>query len=373
MSRPPPAVIGMALAEVDTPALLVDLDAFERNLATMAKQVQAAGVRLRPHAKTHKSPIISGKQMALGAVGACCQTVSEAEALVRGGVGDVLVSNQVVGTQKIQRLAALAGQATIGVCVDHPDNVEALSTACQVFSTTLNVLVEIDVGSRRCGVAPGEPALALARLIARSPGLHLAGIQAYHGSAQHIRNHQERHAAIVCAAALASQTVELFHAHGLECETVAGAGTGSYPFEAASGVYNELQCGSYVFMDADYAKNRSAEDGDFDTFEHSLFVLTTVLSTPDRDRVVIDAGLKAHSLDSGPPTVHEMSDVSFFGPSDEHGNLNLSASNRSFALGDKVKLVPGHCDPTVNLYDWFVVIQRERVVALWPVAARGAG
>ena len=373
MTNLAPAVVGMPVEEVETPALLIELDAFERNLETLAAELNTAGVRLRPHAKTHKSPVVTLKQMALGAVGACCQTVFEAETLVRGGVGDVLVTNQIVGRQKIVRLAFLAEQASIGVCVDNAVNVAALSDACVTAGTVVNVLVEIDVGCRRCGVPPGQPALELARQVQAAPGLHLGGVQAYHGSAQHIRDYAERGIAISSAAELTNTTVELFLANGLSVDTVAGAGTGSYPFEVASGVYNELQCGSYVFMDADYARNHGDGGGAFDKFAHSLFVLTSVISTPETGRVVIDAGLKAHSMDSGMPDVHGMRDVSFFGPSDEHGNLDLSASNRRFNLGDKLKLIPGHCDPTVNLYDWYVVVRDDRVVAVWPIAARGGG
>jgi len=368
-----PAEPGMPLNEVATPSLLIDLDAFESNLTVMAKAITMHGIRLRPHAKTHKSPIITRLQMAQGAIGACCQTVAEAEALVDGGVDNVLVSNQVVGAPKIRRLTALARRARVGVCVDDPDNIAAIDAAAQAAGSQLNMLVEIDVGMGRCGVAGGEPAVTLAKQIESAKALRFEGIQAYHGSAQHIRGFEERRQAIAAAIDIAGDTVVRLQAAGFNCETVAGAGTGSFEFEAASGLYNELQAGSYVFMDADYVKNRKADGELLDTFEHSLFVLATVLSVPTDSRAVVDAGLKSHSVDSGLPTLHDAEDIRYAGASDEHGTLDLSESNRRYRVGEVVKLIPGHCDPTVNLHDWYVCIRNDRVESLWPVAARGPG
>ena len=201
MPQPPPAASGARLEEVDTPALVIDLDAFERNLERMAAFVRKAGVRLRPHAKTHKSPDIAARQVALGAVGMCCQKVSEAEVMVAGGIGDVLVSNEVAGAAKLGRLAALAHRARIGVCTDDIDNVAEIEAAAARAGTRLDVLVEIDVGGRRCGVSPGAPAARLAERIAGSPHLRFAGLQAYHGSAQHVREAAERQAHIARAVA----------------------------------------------------------------------------------------------------------------------------------------------------------------------------
>jgi D-serine deaminase-like pyridoxal phosphate-dependent protein len=372
MTVQPPAQVGMAVEEVDTPALLIELEPFERNLARMAEAAAAAGVRLRPHAKTHKCPIIALRQMALGAVGVCCQKVSEAEALVAGGVRDILLSNEVVGQRKLERLAALAREARIAVCVDHADNIAELDQAAGRLAADLHVLVEVDVGAHRCGVSPGEPVLALARRIESSKRLHFAGLQAYQGSAQHIRDFTERRAAIDGAIDAATATVELLAEHGIECERVTGAGTGTFGFESGSGLYNELQAGSYIFMDADYARNHREDGALVDEFEHSLFVYATVMSVPATDRAVVDAGLKASSVDSGFPTVHGLDGVRFVGASDEHGRLELEDSAPRLALGDKVRLVPGHCDPTVNLYDWYVCVRNDRVEALWPIAARGA-
>ena len=368
----PPAEVGMPLEAVDTPALLLDLDAFERNLARLAAAVSGTGVRLRPHSKSHKCPVIALRQLAVGAVGVCCQKVSEAEAMVYGGVPDVLVSNQIVGKPKIARLVALAKQAHVAVCVDDAGNVSDLSAAATAFGVRLSVLVEINVGADRCGVAPGEPALALARHIAGSPGLRFAGLQAYQGSAQHIRDFAKRKEAIDVAAEKTRRTVDLLRQHDLPCTLVSGAGTGTYPFEAASGIWNELQAGSYIFMDADYLKNLKPDGTAGSEFAPSLFVYATVMSRPTKDRAILDAGLKALSVDSGMPWVAGMQDVEYLRASDEHGKLTLHDPARALPLGSKLRLVPGHCDPTVNLYDWYVCYRDNRVEALWPITARGA-
>lgn len=365
-----PAAIGMPLAEVDTPCLILDLDAFERNLRRLDESLAGRSVMVRPHAKSHKCPQIALRQIALGAVGVCCQKVSEAEALVRGGVNDVLIANEIVGAPKLRRLAALAGQARVAVCADNAGNIAALDAAAREAGVKLDVLVEINVGADRCGVEPGEPALELARKIAASGNLRFAGLQAYQGSAQHLRKVEERRAAIEAAVAQVRRTVALLDKAGIPCEKVTGAGTGTYAFEAASGVYHEIQPGSYIFMDADYARNEWTESG-IPRFEHSLFVWTTVMSRPSPERAIVDAGLKASSVDSGMPRVADARGVEYVRASDEHGVLALNGAP-GYAVGDKLRLIPGHCDPTVNLYDHYVCIRNDRVEALWPITARGA-
>ncbi len=372
MTTRPPAEVGMPLAAVDTPALLLDLDAFERNIARLAKAAADACIRLRPHAKTHKSPVIARRQMASGAVGVCCQKVGEAEAMVYGGVPDVLISNEIVGTPKIHRLVALAKQARVAVCVDDAGNVASLNQAAAAFGVRLSVLVEVNVGSNRCGVEPGEPTVALAKGIAASPALRFGGLQAYYGAAQHLREYGKRKEAVDAAGEKIRGTVELLRQHGLTCEVVSGAGTGTYEFEAASGIWTELQAGSYIFMDADYLKNLKPDGSPGSEFEQSLFVYATVMSRPTKDRAVLDAGLKALSVDAGMPWVAGMPDVEYVRAADEHGRLSLQDPDRTLPLGSKVRLIPGHCDPTVNLYDWYVCYRNDRVEALWPISARGA-
>ncbi|MBV8776684.1 MAG: DSD1 family PLP-dependent enzyme [Alphaproteobacteria bacterium] len=372
MTIRPPAEIGMPLDEVDTPALVVDLDAFERNLRRLADRVAGSGVRLRPHAKTHKCAVIALKQMELGAVGVCCQKVSEAEALVYGGVKDVLVTNEIVGKTKLRRLMGLAGSARIATCADDPAQVTALDAAAGEAGVTLPVHVEINMGGNRCGVEPGKPALDLARKIVDAPHLSFAGLQAYHGSAQHLRGWQERQKAIAGAVEKAAATRDLLAQNGIECATITGAGTGTFEFESASGVYTELQCGSYIFMDADYGRNLDRDGQATRAFEPSLFVWATVMSRPNEERAIVDAGLKALAFDSGPPTVWDEPAATYDRASDEHGRLLIASATNRLKLGDKVKLVPGHCDPTVNLYDWYVGVRGERVEAIWPIVARGA-
>ncbi len=372
MAQAAPARIGDPLEDVDTPALLIDLDAFERNLDRMAAFCAEAGLRLRPHAKTHKSAHIARLQMDRGAVGLCCQKVSEAEALVQGGVPDVVISNQVVGRHKLDRLSALARHAKVAVCADDADNVFDLNAAAGQVGVVMDVFVEIDVGAGRCGVQPGKPALALAAQVAGQRNLRFAGLQAYHGSAQHIRDRAERKAAIDAAGEMTSETVDLLADNGLDCAIVAGAGTGTYDLHVNGGPWNELQCGSYVFMDADYGRNLMADGRAFDTFDNALFVYATVMSKTRDDRCVIDAGHKALGNDQGFPQVLDLPEVTYSGPSDEHGTLDLSEARQALKLGDKIKLIPGHCDPTVNLYDWYVGVRDGRVEALWPVTARGA-
>lgn len=368
----PPANIGMPLEDVDTPALLIELDAFEQNIRHMADVIGETGVRLRPHAKTHKCPVIALRQMAEGAVGVCCQKVGEAEAMVYGGVPDVLVSNEVVGESKVERLLTLAKQARVAVCADHPIHIAGYSDAAKKYDVELDVFVELNVGANRCGVEPGEPVLKLARQVLEAPHLRFAGLQAYHGSAQHLRTIAKRREAIQFAVKRVLETKALLEQHNIACDTITGSGTGTYLLEASSGTFNELQAGSYIFMDAAYAKNQDEDDRPVSEFKHSLFVYTTVMSRPTRDRAVVDAGHKAHSVDSGMPWVHGMEDVKFVGASDEHGKLTLNDPGRNLEIGDKLKLIPGHCDPTVNLYDWYVGIRDNRVEAVWPITARGA-
>ncbi len=365
-----PARIGDPLAAVETPALVVDLDALEHNLDLMANAVRGSGLALRPHAKSHKCPDIAKAQVARGAVGVCCQKVDEASAFVAAGIADVLVTNEIVAPSKITRLAALAQAATVGVLVDDARVIADLSAAAVQAGGTLHVYVEVDVGAGRCGVAPGPAAVPLAQAAASAPGLRFKGLHAYQGAAQHLRRPEERRAAIGRASDLAAQTKSLIEAAGIACPVITGAGTGTWQLERDSRVYTELQPGSYVFMDADYGRNALAPDEH--AFENSLYVLSTVMSVPARERAVVDAGLKALSVDSGLPVVHVRRGVTYAKASDEHGVLDVDPLRASVDLGDRVWLIPGHCDPTVNLYDWIVGMRGERVECVWPIAARGA-
>ena len=242
-------------------------------------------------------------------------------------------------------------------------------TAAGAAGVKLDVLIELNVGANRCGVEPGAAALSLAQAVARSRNLRFGGIHAYQGGAQHLRSVTDRRTAIGLAVRKARATRTLLEDSGIDVEIITGAGTGTFPFEAASGVYNEIQPGSYIFMDADYNAN---DWSDLPQFEQSLYVLTTVMSTPAPDRVVVDAGLKASSVDSGMPQVVGRSGVEYVRASDEHGVLKVAAGAQAPRLGERLRLVPGHCDPTVNLYDWIVGVRGDRVETVWAITARGA-
>jgi len=367
MLQPPPAEPGMSIDDIDTPALVLDLDAFHANLDLMADFSARAGVKLRPHAKTHKSPVIANLQIARGAVGQCVQKVAEAEILAWGGVGDILVSNEVVSARKLNRLAALSRIAEVAVCVDAIEGVRLLEAAAEGASRRLTALVEVDVGSARCGVPANFEAVALAQTIAASKHLRFGGLQAYHGSAQHRRTPEERRSIIAEATRAVAALVEDLKKSRLDCPIVGGAGTGTFELEAKSGVYTELQVGSYIFMDADYRRNDPAPP-----FRQALFVLSSVMSAARPGVAVVDAGHKAVAVDSGLPVVWNRPGAAYVGASDEHGTLAIEAGAEPPRLGERVWLAPGHCDPTVDRYDWYVGIRGQRVEALWPVAARGA-
>jgi D-serine deaminase-like pyridoxal phosphate-dependent protein len=365
--------IGEPAATVETPALVIDADALERNVAQMAAYAKTHRVRLRPHAKTHKCAAIAKLQVAAGAVGVCVQKVSEAEALAAAGVGDIYITNEVVDPAKLARVAELAGRIALGIAVDSGLGVQRLADALKARGTMADVFVEIDVGQGRCGIAP-VAAGALAHQVV-SNGLRLAGLQAYHGRAQHLRAPAEREAAIHHAVRLARAAQASISAAGLACPLVTGAGTGTFVHEAESGLYGELQAGSYVFMDRDYADNEPASTAP--RFEHALFVKAQVMSR-GVSHAVIDAGHKAHALDSGPPRVWQR-DLDWQNGGDEHGILRLrdGAPKASLPeLGEAVWLVPGHCDPTVNLHDHMVGVSGGladgTVSQIFTVDARGA-
>jgi D-serine deaminase-like pyridoxal phosphate-dependent protein len=367
--------IGLPVAAIDTPALVIDLDAMERNLARMVAFAKAKQVRLRPHAKMHKSAALAKLQMQAGAVGVCVQKTSEAEALAAAGVNDIYISNEVIAPHKLQRVAALAHTLAerggrLAIAADSLHGVQALALALGgARENLIDVFIELDVGHGRCGVAAPVDVLPLAQAISQHPALRFAGLQAYHGRAQHLRTPQERRDAIDTALARLRQTSALLAAAGLPPPLVTGAGTGTFALEAGSGVYGELQAGSFLFMDADYARN--TPDPAQPAFEHALFVKTQVMSRC-ASHAVCDAGHKSHAIDSGLPTVHGMA-LEYFNGGDEHGILR---GDKLPAIGEVLWLIPGHCDPTVNLHDQLIGVrgglQDGVVEQLIRVDARGA-
>lgn len=375
MERWVPARIGEPLADVDTPALVVDGPALERNLARMQSFVASArpGVRVRPHAKGHKSVAVARRALAHGAVGIAAQKVGEAEPFIAAGIPDVLVTNEIVGAPKLRRLVGLAAEhpsVRVGLCVDAVAQVDALALVCAATGSgvRVDVYIEVDVGQRRAGITTDEEAVALARAVARHEALTLRGVHAYHGGAQHRRTVGERRAAIAGASATAARVRDALAHAGFPIAIVTGAGTGSFPYEIAGGVYDEIQPGSYALMDLDYARNEP--DTAAPRFEQALSLLATVMSVGD-GRATLDVGAKAQSTDCGPaiPTV-----PGWFvrAVNDEHTILDrVSARAPALSLGDKVRLVPSHVDPTINLHDAYVVVDGDRVVDVWAIEARG--
>jgi D-serine deaminase-like pyridoxal phosphate-dependent protein len=380
-------LVGQSVAAIDTPALVVDLDAMHRNLTRMAEFARKHDIRWRPHAKTHKSSALAKLQMQAGAVGVCVQKTAEAEAMVEEGVHHVYISNEVIAPAKLARVAALAQRAAaaggqLAIAVDSVLGVRRLAHAMNEARlngspAVIDVFVEIDVGQGRCGVAPGRQAVELAQEIRKHAVLRFAGLQAYHGKAQHLRTPQARRDAIAIVVQDVLFTRKLIEAEGIPVELVTGAGTGSMVCEAASGVFGELQAGSFLFMDADYAGNE--RDPAQPQFEHSLFVKSQVMSRSPR-HAVCDAGHKSHALDSGMPQVLPLGpegELDYFNGGDEHGILRAGlGGTRLPELGDTVWLIPGHCDPTVNLHNHLIGVagglvdgKVERIIR---VDARGA-
>ncbi|MFY3626982.1 DSD1 family PLP-dependent enzyme [Achromobacter xylosoxidans] len=365
---PPPAQAGDPLASVDTPSLVLDLAAFEANLRAMQAWADRHEVALRPHAKAHKCPEIARRQLALGARGICCQKVSEAVPFVAAGITDIHISNEVVGPAKLRLLAQLARAAKLSVCVDNAANLARISQAMAAVGAEIDVLVEVDVGQGRCGVSDDATVLALAQQARDLPGVTFVGLQAYHGSVQHLRTREERAAVCRQAARIAASYQLLLRESGIACDIITGGGTGSAEFDAASGVYTELQAGSYAFMDGDYGANEW--DGAL-AFQNSLFVLSAVMSTPAPDRVILDAGLKSTTAECGPPAIHGAQGLQYAAINDEHGVVRVAPGAQPPALGDTLLLVPSHVDPTFNLHDGLVVYRDGIVQDIWEISARG--
>ena len=370
---PPAARPGDPLSAVDTPALLLDLAAFERNLDRLQACAHAASVALRPHAKAHKCPAIALAQLQRGAVGICCQKVSEALPFLRAGITDIHISNQIVGPAKAALLAKLALHGRFSVCIDHAAQVAALAQATADAGSRLDVFVEINIGQDRCGVADAAAVLRLLDDLAPHGQLVFKGLQAYHGGVQHVRGHAQRRAAAQRAAARTAAIVTALALAGVACTTVTGGGSGSVEFDLDGGVYTEVQPGSYVFMDGDYGRN---EYGDTLRFEQSLFIASTVMSVGSGDRIVLDAGLKSIAVDSGLPGIWcdgaDSTTLAYAAANDEHGIVRTRAlGDAPPALGSQLLLVPGHCDPTLNLHDDLIAVRGGRVEGIWPIAARG--
>lgn len=358
--------------DLPTPALLLDLDAFEANLVKMAQHARQKSKALRPHGKTHKCPEIGKRQIKAGAVGICAAKISEAEAFARAGLTGLLVTTAVIGKYKIERGVQLAARRPDTIlCVDDARNVRDLNDAAGAAKTRLNLAIDLLVG-KRTGIAPGEPALELARLIDKLPNTELAGIQAYAGPASHVMGFEERRVSSREDMAPAVETRALLEKSGLPCNWLSGASTGTYNIDCDIDGVTELQPGSYIFMDLDYNRIGGESGPEYRDFQNSLTVLTTVVSKPDKDRAVVDGGLKAFSTDrSFGPAAKDIDGLAYSWGGDEHGQLDLSSVSREVKLGDRFEFIIPHCDPTVNLYDRLFCLRAGQVEEVWPITARG--
>jgi len=360
-------------AALNTPALVLDLDALDRNIAAMAALVAAHGVKLRPHAKTHKSIDIAHRQIGAGAIGLCCAKIGEAEVLADGGIGGLLITSPVAAPAAIERLAALAGRSPgLMAVVDHPDVAQAIDRALAAADTMLDVIIDIDPGIRRTGVASAEHAVALARAIGAAPRLRYRGVQFYCGAQQHIASFADRRAAIEERTRYLQNVIAALTAEGFAPGTVTGSGTGTHRIDLSLGVFTELQAGSYVFMDQQYLDCDLA-DGPESPFEIALGVDARVVSANHTALVTIDAGFKSLSTDGGLAVVRYGAppDTRFVFMGDEHAALIGPGIGDDLKPGAAVTLTVPHCDPTVNLYDTYHVVRANTLIDLWPVSARG--
>jgi D-serine deaminase-like pyridoxal phosphate-dependent protein len=363
----------MTRDEIPTPALLLDLDRFEKNIARMADHVRRAGKQIRPHAKTHRCPEIARRQIAAGALGVACAKLGEAEVMAQAGVRGLLVTTEVVPPASIARLMRLVTVAPdTMIVVDNAENVKAVAAAARAAGVVVNALVDVEVGGRRTGVAPGEPALAVARAVLAEPSLRLRGLQGYAGQCAHVVGWPQRREASRAAMAPLMETRRLLESAGVPVEIVAGGSTGTHDIDVELPGLTELQCGSYCVMDIDYRRIGGRRGAALTEFETALTVIATVVSVPERTRAVVDAGLKAFSTDKPfPPEAVERPGIAYDFAGDEHGRLTLSDPDRPLHLGERIEFLPPHCDPTINLYDRLYAMRGERVEAVWDIAARG--
>jgi len=358
---------------ITTPALIVDLDAMDANLKHMKTLLSKfPKLHIRPHAKTHKCAEIAKLQESVfennNFSGVCCQTVREAEFMVHGGIKNVLLSNEIFSVSKIARVIDLikTHNASITACVDSKELIERYSKEATAQSVSLPLLVEVNVGSSRCGVERPNEALDLVEKIMTSSGVTFQGLQAYNGTAQHFRTAHERQEAIQKTTNVAFDIIQKLNAKGIKCPTVTGGGTGTFLLEAASGVFTEIQPGSFIFMDVDYGKNLETTQ-----WKNSLFVIGEVISrTESGKRVVVDAGQKSISVDSGLPVVHNLTYRSYRNGGDEHGIIEFEEGQTLPQLGERLWIIPGHCDPTVNMHDFIYGVRRNQVVHKWAICPR---
>ena len=367
-------VTGISKWELDTPCLLVDLDAVKRNLGRMQETMQRNGIASRPHAKTHKTPAIARLQLASGAVGICTAKVSEAEVMVEYGIDRILLTTVNVTAPKIRRAMALRRQCDRFIqAVDTPENARDLSAAAREAGVVADVVVDVDPGGHRTGITPGAPALELARLVDTLPGLRLRGLLCYDGGAQHVTGFAVRREQALERLVAAAETKVQMDRAGLDTGIFSGGGTGTYNIDHETPGLTDVQVGSYVFMDAQYlAIGGERDEAVYSDFAPALTVLTTVLNAQYEGRATTDAGAKANTINRPWPIVKGETGMSYTSGSDEFGTIRYEEdASRTYAVGDKLEVIVSHCDPVVNLYDQMYGVRGEEVEVVWPIAARG--
>jgi D-serine deaminase-like pyridoxal phosphate-dependent protein len=358
------SLIGSAKADLDTPALCLDIEAVEHNIRRMADYFRNSPVRLRPHCKTHKSPMLARMQLDAGAIGITCAKLGEAETMAQAGIKDILIANEVIGPGKIARLVNLAAYTDVIVAVDNAENVTDLSAAAMAKGVRLRVVVELDIGHGRCGVLPGPPALELARTVMAAPGLRLAGLMGYEGHSIMIPDPDERRRKTEASLSLLTGTTELLRNSDIPVEIVSSGGTGTYFITGKHPGITELEVGSYITMDRQYREEIGID------FEYGLTVLATVVHVRGSGHAICDAGLKALTRDFGMPLVIDPPGWELTGLSEEHGHLKR-VEGPPLHVGSKIEIVPNHGCTTINLHDTYHVLRNGVLEALWPVAARG--
>ena len=367
LARPVP------LDALPSPALIVDLETMERNLERMASHLGARGVGLRPHAKMHKCPEVARRQLARGAIGICTAKLAEAEVMRAAGIESILITSPVVAPAAIARLVALAvSSRDVRVVVDDADVVRRLGAAARARGIELRVLIDLDPDMGRTGIARGAPALALARTIADTAGVQLTGLQQYAGQLMHLADAKVRAERSRAAIAAGLETRDLITADGHALEVFTGGGTGTFDIDCEVAGVTDLQCGSYVFMDEEYAVIGHGNAARFEVFEPALFVLVTAISQPRRGLITVDGGYKSFASDTVKPVAADLPGIRYHFGGDEHGILQLGEEAPTLRIGDRLRMVTPHCDPTINLYDWIYPVAADgRVHELWPIAARG--
>lgn len=362
-------IIGAKVEEIETPALLLDLDKVEYNLNKMADFIKVNKKFIRPHFKTHKSPFLAHKQLNAGAIGITCQKLSEAEILAKSGIKDILITNEIVGKQKIRRLVNLAAYTEVKVSIDSEQNAQEISKAALNKGVIVSCLIELNIGMNRCGVEPGESAVDLIKKLNSLQGLNFLGIMAYEGHVMFIESLEERQKETIKALEKVSQTKQLLEKESIVCKIISCAGTGTYMITGKYPDVTEIEAGSYLTMDGKY-ENIEGVGG---TFKKALSVLTSIISIPNNDRLIVDAGLKSISKEFGMPFPKDYSEeIELYKLSEEHGSfkVNKDAKN-SFALGQKIELIPTHGCTTINLYDIYYGIRSGIVECVLPIEGRG--